>query len=135
MEFILDNVSVTVGNRQKVITKAYPVHRQYKLMTFGVNVWHKSKHNITNELGQIDVKSQLLKLWLQTQEWSHDVSHANSHLRDDWTVCCKCNLVWMFLCFLMLNYLTDDAEYCTFVGYYKTHILLKGHNSAKIIQP
>ena len=38
----------------------------------------------------------------------------------------------VFVFFLMLNYLTDDAEHCTFEGYQKSpHFLFKGHNSAK----
>ena len=33
------------------------------------------------------------------------------------------------------NYSADDAEHCTFGGYYKNmHFLFKGHNLAKIIQ-
>ena len=51
--------------------------------------------------------------------------------------CCKFNLVWLFLCFLMLNYLTDDAEHCSFGGYNKkkNSFYSRAITQPKIIQP
>ena len=37
----------------------------------------------------------------------------------------------VFVCVLMLKYVTDDVEHCTFGEYHKTLILLMGHNSAQ----